>query len=613
MYRSPFAFVAALALLPACGRVFAGDASTRYAREHYEKREVRIPMRDGTELFTAIYAPKDRSRRYPILLSRTPYGAGPYGASKFRDVIGPSDDAMRDGFVVVYQDVRGCYLSGGEFENVRPILPTHATPQEVDESTDAWDTIDWLLANVPSNGKVGMWGISYPGFFAASGMIDHHPALLAVSPQAPIADWFFDDFHRHGTVVVPHAVNFLAGFGQPRPEPVKTRPWGYDFPTADGYEWFLRLGPLSNLDDRVFHGRIPFWNAFASHPNRDAFWEARDLAPRLKNVAPAVMTVGGWFDAEDLYGALHVYRAIEDQNPGAFNVLVMGPWYHGGWSESDGESLGDVRFGSKTSLEFRQRMELAFFDRFLKDEPAPEFPEATMFETGTNRWRTFDHWPPRATVQRSLFVREGHTLSFDPPTSTALDAGDVLESDPANPVPYTRAKSSKMTREFMVEDQRFVEDRPDVLTFRTPVLDGDLTIAGPILAELWVSTTGTDADWIVKVIDVQPENGEERLVRAEAIRGRFRESCAKPKPFVPGEPTLVPLELEDVLHTFAKGHRVMVQIQSTWFPLIDRNPQTYVENVFRAQEADFRKATERVYRSAEHPSLLRIGVLPNGS
>jgi len=575
-------------------------------------------MRDGTELFTAIYEPKDRSRRYPILLSRTPYGAGPYGASKFRDVIGPSDDAMRDGFVVVYQDVRGCYLSGGEFENVRPILPSHATPWDVDESTDAWDTIDWLVANVPSNGKVGLWGISYPGFFAASGMIDHHPALLAASPQAPIADWFFDDFHRHGTVVVPHAVNFLAGFGQPRPEPVKTRPWGYDFPTSDGYEWFLRLGPLSNLEDCVFHGRIPFWNAFASHPNRDAFWEARDLAPRLKNVAPAVMTVGGWFDAEDLYGALHVYRAIEDQNPDAFNVLVMGPWYHGGWSESDGESLGDVRFGAKTSLEFRETMELAFFDRLLKDEPAPELPEATVFETGTNRWRTFDHWPPRETAERSLFVREGHALAFDAPRSTGGDASDAFESDPANPVPYTRAKSAKMTREFMVEDQRFVEDRPDVLTYRTPVLGEDLTIAGPIRAALWVSTSGTDADWIVKVIDVQPgdasehgeaTSGEERLVRAEAIRGCFRESCAEPKPFVPGEPTLVPLELEDVLHTFRKGHRVMVQIQSTWFPLIDRNPQTYVENVFRAQEADFRKTTERVYRSAEHATRISFGSL----
>ena len=597
---------------------------SRYAREHFDKREVRIPMRDGAKLYTSIYIPKDTSHTWPILLNRTPYSVGPYDPAKFRDVVGPTDLAMRDGFIVAYQDVRGCYMSEGQFVDVRPILDKKSGPKDVDESTDTYDTIEWLLANVPNhNGKVGMWGISYPGFYAAAGMIDHHPALAAVSPQAPIADWFFDDFHHHGTLFLPHAFNFLSGFGQARPEPTTERHRGFEHPSPDGFEFFLRLGPLSNVDERYYHGKIAFWKDLVAHPNYDAFWEARNLQPRLKNVAPAVMTVGGWFDAEDLYGALHVYSAVEKQNPGVFNVLVMGPWAHGGWSRSDGDKLGGVHFGEKTGVTYREKIELAFFDRFLKGTGGADLAEATVYETGANRWRTFDSWPPAGLQERSLFVGAGGALTFDA-CAESRDPYDEFVSDPAKPVPYTEAITTGMTREYMTDDQRFAARRPDVLAYETAPLEDDVTIAGPIQSELWVSTSGGDSDWIVKLIDVFPGDapnyddtppgkamgGYEMMVRSEAIRGRFRKSNAKPEPFAANEPTLVPLELQDVLHTFQRGHRIMVQIQCTWFPLVDRNPQKWVDNVFEAKEQDFVRTTQRVYRSAEHATRLRVGVLP---
>ena len=603
------AFAALAALTAACSR----DDGSAYAREHYRKREVRVAMRDGTELFTAIYSPKDATKTYPILLCRTPYGIGPYGASEYKATVGPSDFAMRDGFIVAYQDVRGCYLSGGEFENVRPVTPRPTGAEIVDETTDAHDTIAWLLANVTNhNGKVGMWGVSYPGFYAASGMIDHHPALAAVSPQAPIADWFFDDFHRNGAFCLVHALHFFAGFGQPRPEPTTDRRWGFQWPGKDSYELLRDLGPVSNVDARYFHGRIPFWNALVAHPTYDEFWQARDLRPHLKNVPPAVMTVGGWYDAEDLFGALQVYASTEQQNPEVTNVLVMGPWEHGGWAEVDGDQLGDASFGSKTSLHFREKIELAFFDRFLKGKEGEALAEATVFETGANRWRSFDAWPPTGLETRSLYFQEGRRLAFEAPPAgapSAAEPSDSFVSDPADPVPYTGAKVNALRKEFMTEDQRFASKRPDVVACVSGPLEADVTVAGPIQAELWVSTSGTDSDWIVKLVDVLPE-GTERLVRAEAIRGRFRESVSRPKPFVPDEPTLVPLHLQDVCHTFAKGHRIMVQVQCTWFPFLDRNPQTYVESVFEAKASDFTKATQKVFRSPEHPTRLVIGVLP---
>jgi len=635
-------FVAACgALSSAHAQESAAEDPTRYAREHFSKREERIAMRDGAKLFTSIYTPKDTTRRYPILLCRTPYSVGPYGENAYKEVVGPSDVAMRDGFIVVYQDVRGCYMSEGEFVDVRPHLERKQGPKDVDESTDGYDTIEWLLANVPNhNGKVGMWGISYPGFYAAASMIDHHPALAAVSPQAPIADWFFDDFHHHGVLFLPHAFNFLAGFGKPRPEPTTERKGRFQHGTPDGYDFFLRLGPLSNVNERHFHGEIRFWNDLVAHPNYDAFWEARNLQPRLRNVAPAVMTVGGWFDAEDLFGALHTYAAIEAQNPDVFNVLVMGPWVHGGWARSDGDRVGNVRFGEKTGPHYREKIELAFFDKFLKGATGGEIAEASLFDTGANRWWSFDRWPPSELTRRSLGLAPGGRLlpeAGDLAEAEYAPGYDEFRSDPSKPVPYTEAVAIGMTKEYMTDDQRFASRRPDVLAYVTEPLSEDLTIAGPIQASLWVSTSATDADWVVKLIDVFPDDamepeaeaaeraperasdrrrverpmgGYQMMVRSEAIRGRFRESYATPKAFTPGEPTLVPLPLQDVLHTFTKGHRIMVHVQSTWFPLIDRNPQTYVDNVFSANESDFVPATHRVYRSARYPSRLEIGVLP---
>ena len=596
----------------------------RFTQNHYTKHEFQVPMRDGVKLFTSVYAPKDTTEHYPILLLRTPYSVGPYGQDKYRRrSLGPSRHFDEEGYIFVYQDVRGRFMSEGEFVNMRPHLDDKPSPYDIDEASDTYDTIEWLIHNIPNNnGKVGMWGISYPGFYAAAGMIDAHPALIAVSPQAPIADWFFDDFHHHGAFFLPHAFNFLASFGRARPEP--TTEWGkrFDHGTPDGYQFFFDLGPLKNANDRYFKGEIAFWNKIVEHPNYDEFWQARNLLPHLYNVPPAVMTVGGWFDAEDLYGPLKIYRAVERNNPGVFNILVMGPWPHGGWNRIDGDKLGSVHFGDKHSVFFREQIQLPFFNYYLKDKGDLNLPEAYAFETGTNQWRTFDQWPPREIEQRQLYFHEAGRLSFEPP-ATQDDAYDEYVSDPAKPVPFTEDIATGMTRNYMTDDQRFAARRNDVLAYQTDVLDEDITLAGPILADLWVSTSGTAGDWIVKLIDVFPDDapdyddtppgrhmgGYQMMVRSEVIRGRFRNSYEHPEPFVPNEPTNVTLELLDVLHTFKRGHRIMVQIQSTWFPLVDRNPQKYVPNVFLADDDDFIKTTNRVYRAQDHATRLRVGVL----
>jgi hypothetical protein len=615
--------LAVLLVLAGIGARAAAQDLAAEIREHYEKREVAIPMRDGVKLHAAIYAPKDRSRAYPIRLNRTPYSCQPYGADAYRTTLGPSAAFARSGYVFVYEDVRGCFQSEGTFVNMRPQIDVKAGPTDVDESSDAFDTIDWLVRNVPgNNGRVGMWGISYPGFYAAAGMIDAHPALKAVSPQAPIADWFFDDFRHHGALWLPHAFNFFANFGHVRPGLVKDWPAGFEHGTQDGYGFFLDLGPLSNADARWFHGSIPFWNELLAHANYDAFWKERNLLPHLRRVAPAVLVVGGWFDAEDLYGPLAIYRAIEAANPGVENVLVEGPWFHGGWARSDGDHLGNVSFGGKQSVWYRDEVELPFFEHHLKDGPDPKLAEATVFETGANRWRSFDAWPPKGVSERALYLRAGGGLAFEPPSETG--AADAFVSDPAKPVPFTEDVAIGMTREYMTDDQRFAARRPDVLVYQTEPLTEPITLAGPIQADLWVSTSGTDADWVVKLVDVFPPDapdwdgmepdqhlgGYHMLVRSEAIRGRFRASYERPEPFVPGQETRVPLALLDVLHTFQPGHRIQVQIQSTWFPLMDRNPQTWVENVADARESDFVARTHRVVRSQEHPSRLVLGLLP---
>ncbi|HLY72676.1 MAG TPA: CocE/NonD family hydrolase, partial [Planctomycetota bacterium] len=525
--------VAAWILLLA-GAAWAQDA----IKDHYTKQEVPIAMRDGKKLFTSIYAPKDASHPWPILLNRTPYGVGPYGADSFRTNLGPSSLFIKEGFIFVYQDVRGRNQSEGEFVNVRPQVPVKSGPADIDESTDAYDTIDWLVKNVPNNnGRVGMYGISYPGFYAAAGAIDAHPALKAASPQAPVSDWFVgDDFHHNGSFYLAHAFRFFDGFGRLKGT---TRPKAS---TQDGYSFFLELGSLSEMESKYFKGDVPYWAELREHPNYDEWWKARNIRTHLKNLKPAMLTVGGWFDAEDLFGALKVYDSIERQSPGATNTVVMGPWYHGGWASSDGESLGHVRFGSKTSVFYRTEIEFPFFCRYLKDREDPKLPEAYMFETGANRWRKFDAWPPANAVRKALYLHAGGRLSFEPPGEAG--AFDEYTSDPAKPVPYTATQASGMTREHMVDDQRFAASRPDVLSYRTDPLEADVTIAGAIIPSLRVSTTGTDSDWVVKLIDVYPDDepdpvppapgvkmgGFQQLLRGECMRGRFRHSFEKPEP-----------------------------------------------------------------------------------
>ena len=595
-----------------------------YAQTNYEKREVRIPMRDGVTLFAAVYSPIDASKPYPILLTRTPYSVGPYGEGKERGRLGPSELFERAGYHFVYQDVRGCFQSEGTFVNMRPHIAHKTSPTDIDEASDTWDTLEWLVKNVPNtNGRAGLTGISYPGFYSAAGMIDAHPALRAVSPQAPIADWFFDDFRHHGALWLPHAFNFLANFGHVRTGLATDWPKGFEHGTEDGYSFFLELGPLRNADERWFKGSIPYWNELLDHPNHDAFWQACNLRPHLNRVAPAVLTVGGWFDAEDLYGPLKIYREVEQRNPGVWNALVMGPWAHGGWARGDGESLGHAHFGAKQSVWYRENVEFPFFEHHLRDAPDPGLAEATVFETGVNRWRSFEHWPPREVELRALYPSEGRTLSWTAPAGGA-EAFDAFISDPARPVPFSKDVAIGMTREYMTDDQRFAARRPDVLVYETEPLRESLTLAGPIQAELWASTTGTDADFVVKLIDVFPpeasdfeglEPGQHQSnyhmhVRSEAIRGRFRRSYERPEPFVPGEPTLVDVELLDVLHTLQPGHRLQIQIQSTWFPLMDRNPQTWVPNIRDARPEDFVAHEHRIHRSMTHPTRFVLGVLP---
>jgi putative CocE/NonD family hydrolase len=605
---------------PGTGRDMAS-----FIRDNYEKEEVRVPVRDGVHLFTAIYAPKDRSRSYPILMRRTPYSVAPYGEGSFPGTLGPSETLTREGFIFVLQDVRGAYMSEGDFLNMTPHRPVKSGPEDVDESTDAYDTIEWLLANVENhNGRVGMWGISYPGFYAAASMIDAHPALRAVSPQAPIADWWYDDFHHHGAFFLPHAFNFLSSFGVPRPEPTTRGNPPFNHGTPDGYSFFLEMGPLSNANELYLKHGIPFWDSIIAHPNYDGFWQPRNLLPHLANVAPAVLTVGGWYDAEDLYGALNIYRSVEEQNPGVFNALVMGPWRHGGWARDDGSYLGNAYFGSETAVYYRENIEAPFFRHFLKDEGPMTLPEAYVFETGTDQWRTFSDWPPEGTNEAFLYPGPKGSLAFSP-GGTGGAPFDEWVSDPSKPVPYTSDVAIGMTREYMTDDQRFAARRPDVVTYQTDVLREDVTLVGPVVAELWVSTTGTDSDWIVKLVDVYPPNAEDppqeafsrgmhageaqMMVRSEVIRGRFRNAKEVPEPFVPGQPTRVELPLQDVLHTFQAGHRIMIQVQSTWFPLVDRNPQSYVENIYLADAEDFVPATQRLYRSNEFPSRVRVGIL----
>ncbi|CAH0336192.1 Cocaine esterase [Flavobacterium sp. CECT 9288] len=591
----------------------AQDSKPNYVAENYTKKEVHIKMRDGAELFTSIYAPKDTSKKYPIIMQRTPYNSGPYGADKMKRSISPSETMMKEGYIVVYQDVRGRFMSDGLYDNMRGYVPNKKSKTDIDEASDTYDTIDWLVKNVPNNnGNVGTWGISYPGFYATYSLLSNHPALKAVSPQACIADFFFDDFHHNGAYLLSYwKVTPLFG---PQKKARTTEPW-YTFTntgTNDDYQFFLDAGPLSNLD-KYYGADNEFWQQLKDHSSYDDFWQKRGILQHLNNIKPAVMTVGGWFDAEDLYGPLNTYSTIEKSSKN-YNTIVMGPWSHGDWARNSAKQvIGNINFGDSISGFYQKNIEANFFRHFLKNNGKGEntLPEAYVFDSGKKEWKTYDAWPPKNTEKKAFFMQDNKLSQM----AKKNFAFEEFISDPKKPVPYSEdVKQQGLTpRKYMTDDQRFAARRPDVLVFETEILTDDTTLAGDILAQLQVATTGTDADWVVKVIDVFPNEEPETkeiaphlkmsnyhmMVRSEVMRGRFRNSFSKPEPFVANEKTAVNVKLQDVFHTFKKGHKIQVQVQSTWFPLIDLNPQTFVENIFYAKPEDFQKQTHKVFNDSK--------------
>ena len=598
-------FIALFVIAVACAQ------EETYVKDNYNKTETYITMRDGTRLFTAIYSPKDTSKSYPMLLKRTPYSCRPYGEDQFASKIAPNEFMMKDGYIVVYQDVRGRWMSEGTYDNMRAYIP-NKTGDQFDEASDTYDTIDWLVKNVPNNnGNVGTWGISYPGFYATYSLLDAHPALKASSPQACIGDFYFDDFHHNGAYLLSYW-RATSVFGYEKTKPTNEA-W-YDFPdlgTEDQYQFFLDAGPLSNLDEYYKEDNV-FWQQLKEHPDYDEFWQRRGIIQHLKNIKPAVMVVGGLFDAEDLYGPFETYEKIEE-NSNNYNTVVFGPWSHGDWARTKKrQAIGNVYFGDDISVNYQQDIETKFFEHFLKGDGngKPKLPEAYMFDSGSLEWKEYTEWPPKNTAKKTFWLQNDQRLNDRAEKSYTFEE---FVSDPKKPVPYTEDIKMVFTpRKFMTDDQRFAARRPDVLVFETPVLSEDMTLAGDIMAKLKVATTGTDADWVVKVIDVFPpdaQNTEETqdhlkmsnyhmMVRSEVLRGRYRNSFSKPEAFVPNKKTDVTIKLQDVHHTFKKGHKIQVQVQSTWFPYIDINPQTFVENIFYAKEGDFSKQTHKVFNDS---------------
>ena len=584
--------------------------------ENYAKQEHMIPMRDGVRLYTQVYAPKDTSKTYPFLLQQTPYSVGHYGPTDYRDKLGPDEVYLNEGFIFVYQDVRGTFKSEGEFTIMRPLARAEAGPQITDESTDVYDTIEWLLQNVPNhNGRAAQWGGSYGAWQAVMGLINPHPALKAAVLRASPADmWIGDDFHHNGAFRLMYTFSFADRSGRPRPEPTTTiGPW-YDYGTRDGYKFFLDLGPLPNINDKCFHGAIPAWNEYMEHGDYDEYWQERNVLPHLGDARPAVLTVAGWFDAEDFYGPLSIYRTIEENTPNNRSTLVIGPWRHGGWSRGAGDSLFGIEFDSNTAEFFREKVEFPFLVSHLKGDATHTPPEALVFETGANEWRSLDQWPPKSTTEGRLYFHADGTLSFTPPVADSAAVCNSYTSDPAKPVPWSTNIQTQQGHQWMVGDQRFAGQRPDVLVYESDVLTESVTIAGPITAHLHVATTGTDADYVVKLIDVLPSDANSRmsdyqmLLSAEVMRAKYRNSFVQPEPMVPGSITEITFALPERYHRFLKGHRIMVQVQSTWFPVIDLNPQTFV-NIYRATEDDFQKATHTVHCSTQHPSHVEVQLM----
>jgi uncharacterized protein len=594
----------------------------------YTKQEVMIPMRDGTKLFTTIYSPKDKSEKHPVLLLRTPYSVAPYGSGRFNERLYSTHwiNYVNEGYIFVMQDVRGCYMSEGEFVDVRPYI-ANKKGKEFDEASDAYDAIDWLVKNVDgNNGKVGVFGISYPGFYATMAAVGNHPALKAVSPQAPVTDWFIgDDFHHNGAFAVADGFSFYSNFGRPRPKPITVRKGrGFRYPEKDLYSFHLKQGALKNYMKHMGDS-IKFWNDLMQHPDYDAWWQARDARRAASDIKAAVLVVGGTFDAEDCFGAWNLYKAIERQSLKTDNRLVMGPWFHGGWHRSEGSFLGNVRFGGKTSAYYQEQLEVPFFNYHLKGKGDPsKVAEATVFFSGENRWRQFPAWPPPGVSAQPLYFQPEGRLAYERPVRE--ESFSKYTSDPAKPVPYIDGVMVTRTREYMTDDQRFAARRPDVLVFETLPLTEDLTLAGPVKASLKVILSSTDADFVVKLIDVFPEDFDhdsvccqgvkneavmgsyQMLVRGEIMRGKFRKSFSKPEPFTAGKTEEVAFELPDVSHTFRKGHKLMIQVQSTWFPLFDRNPQQFTD-IYHCDDSAFIPCDIKVLHQRDDASYVLLPIL----
>lgn len=606
----------------------AQSIDSTWLSKNYNKKEVMIPMRDGIRLFTSIYSPKDTSAKSPILMMRTPYSVSPYGPDRYSGFLSSShfSSYVKEHFIIVLQDVRGTFMSEGDFVDIRPYVEQKKDNKDIDEASDTYDALDWLVNNVPANnGKVGITGISYPGFYASMAMLCGHPALKAVSPQAPVTDWYRgDDFHHNGAFALADAFNFFTGFGRPRYGPTKTRPAGYKITEKDIYTFHLKQGALKNY--RKFLGdSVRFWNDMVQHPDYDQWWKDRDIRYHLKPVKPAVLVVGGNFDAEDCYGAWNLYKALLQTGPEG-KYLAVGPWYHGGWHRADGSYLGNIRFGSKTSEHYLKRIEVPFFMAYLSEKPATQkLNPVSVFYSGENFWRVYNTWPPEESNPTTIYLNENKLLSFSKPENKS--SFSTYTSNPATPVPYEEFPGARRSREYMTDDQRFASRRTDVLTFQTEPLTRPWIVGGPIAADLKVMVSSGDADFVVKIIDVFPEDfkydsvcckgvkqeakmgGYQMLVRAEIFRGKYRNSFEKPEPFDSTKIETVRIILPDVTHVFKPGHRLMVQIQSSWFPLFDMNPQTFT-NIYTCEDKDFVPSQIKVLHQADAASNIILSLLP---
>jgi putative CocE/NonD family hydrolase len=608
----------------------AENQDSIWVKNHYSKKEVYIPMRDDVKLFTAVYIPNDAKEKHPFLITRTPYSCRPYGEDKFTSFWHSYlMQYLKEGYIIVIQDVRGRWMSEGKFADVRPFVP-NKKGQETDEASDTYDTVDWLIKNIQNNnGNVGVFGISYPGFYSTMAAASNHPAIKAVSPQAPVTNWFIgDDFHHNGAFFQMDAFTFYSAlgwsFGVPRPEPVAENPKSAGFPVNDNYKFYLDAGSLKNLT-KLTGDTIAFWNEMMKHPNYDEWWKARDARNATKNLKPAMLWVGGLFDAEDCWGAWNAYLAAEKNNPGkAFNKIVEGPWSHGQWARENGAEHGNIQFGSNTSEYYQKNIEFPFFNYFLKGKGNVDgIAEANVFITGANRWEKFEQWPPAGKKDKTLYLQASGKLSDQKPGKT--DSSTEYVSNPAKPVPYEEHIHLYRTVEYMSNDQRFAARRPDVLVFQTDTLNEEITVTGSVVADIMTSISTTDADFVVKIIDVFPDDfgypdslkttgdtypmgGYQMLVRGEVFRGRYRNSFENPSAFTPGKVEKVKFELPPIAHCFKKGHRIMVQIQSSWFPLVDRNPQQFVD-IYHCDESDFVKSNIKIYHDTQNASKIVLPVL----